>query len=823
MKPHLLICFLSFAVFTSSAQTNPGNFSGYTTDGRWIIVNADSSAVRFLFYAPDILRLDVLPSRYSVIDSSFVIVRAPPDDLPVSVDETDSSLTVSSAAIRIHCRKFPLRLSFSDSSGRLLLTEPAGGGISWHDRARSVRFALRENDHFYGTGERGTSLDKRGQAFESYNSQVGGYSTPLATMNLNVPFLASTNGYALYVDNTFKGQFDLGASDPGTFSYTAAGGELSVYLIAAPDIPRQLEKYTWLTGRQPLPPRWALGFIQSKNRYQNEQEARSIVLTMREKRIPCDAIVLDLAWFEHMGDISWNESLWPRHEKMIADFLSQGVKTILITEPYIVQPSRNFIEADRNGYLAKDSTGHAFLLNNWWSCGGGCSASLLDITNPDARQWWWGKHPAAFGSRVAGIWTDLGEPERHPAGMIHRLGKAERIHNIYNFLWAKTIFEGFNALRPGERVMNLTRSGFAGIQRYGVLPWSGDVARSFGGLAAQIPMLLNMGMSGLAYHNSDIGGYARTPTSPELYVRWMQYGTFCPIARAHGAGESVRGYPTEPWQFGAEAEAICRDFIRLRYRLLPYIYTLAHRNEESGLPLARPLFWLDPGDHALLNESSSYMWGDAFLVSPVVEAGQRTKDVYLPRGSWIDFWTDSAAIGGRMISVAAPLERLPLFVKSGSIVPMGPELMYSDERAMDTLTLRVYPARDEESSFTLYEDDGRTLDYQKGACALTTFTCRPVKRARGSDLVLRAEPSRGEYRGQLKGRVYIFEVHGVRRAPTSVRSDGTILSRRGTSHSPGIQREGYSYDAAARVLSVSVLSHAEESREILMETSDSGR
>jgi alpha-glucosidase (family GH31 glycosyl hydrolase) len=301
----------------------------------------------------------------------------------------------------------------------------------------------------------------------------------------------------------------------------------------------------------------------------------------------------------------------------------------------------------------------------------------------------------------------------------------------------------------------------------------------------------------------------------------MQYGTFCPIARAHGAGESVRGYPTEPWQFGIEAETICRDFIRLRYRLLPYIYTLARANEQSGLPLARPLFWLDPGDRLLANESSSYMWGDAFLVSPVVEAGERTKDVYFPRGTWIDFWTDSVMTGGRTVTVAAPLERLPLFVKSGSIVPMGPELTYTDERATDTLTLRVYPGMDGESSFTLYEDDGKTLDYQKGSFALTRFTHRSARVGNGSQIVLRAEPSRGEYRGQLKERVYVFEVHGVLRAPTAVRSDGTILPRRATYNSPLNNGAGYTYDAAARVLSLSVVSHPEESHEFRVDISDS--
>lgn len=809
MIPRLLLCILLLAP-PLSAQTSPGNFSGFTHAGSAVSVHAGLSEIRLTFYAADILRIDFLASPSSPVDASFVVIRDPANNLSVSVRDTDSLLVISSSRIQVNCRKRPLRLSFADSAGRVLLEEPDSGGMAANHAERRVRFSLNANEHFYGTGERGTSLDKRGQAFESYNTQVGGYSTPLSTMNLNVPFLASSNGYALYVDNTYRGRFDLGASDTSVFSYTATGGDLSWYLIAAPTIPEQLKRYTWLTGRQPLPPRWAFGFIQSKNRYQDENEARSTVRTMRDKHIPCDGLVLDLAWFDHMGDVSWDTSRWPRHEAMISDFLTQGIKTVLITEPYIVQPSHNFSEAESLGYLAKDTTGRTFLLDKWWSCGG-CTASLLDLTNPAAQRWWWEKHPGAFGSHVAGIWTDLGEPERHPKEMVHYLGSAEKIHNIYNLLWAKTIFDGFNLLRPGERVMNLSRSGFAGIQRYGVLPWSGDVARSFGGLEVQMPMMLNMGMSGLAYHNSDIGGYSRMPTTPELYVRWMEYGVFCPITRAHGAGESVHGSATEPWQFGPQAETICRDFIRLRYRLLPYIYTLAYRNFESGLPLAQPLFFLDLTDARLLNESSSYMWGDAFLVSPIVRAGQTTKSLYLPRGTWINFWTDEVVRGGKHIVVDAPLERMPLFVKAGSIIPMAPVMQYSDEHSLDTLTLSIYPAESGEASFTLYEDDGKTLEYQEGRHSFTTFTQRSLMSDGISSLRLTAGESQGMFAGKPRERTNIFEIHGIPQKPAGVRCRGAAVAERGTSLNPPPLPRQFWYDAPARKLYIQVLCNTDSS------------
>lgn len=823
MKLRLLSAVLFFAC-ALHAQTYLGNFSRIVRDESTVTVQSDSSSVRVQFYTQDIVRLDFLPLPHSVPDSSFAVIENPVKDVQFTISETDSSLIIASSTVKIICKKYPLRFSFSDMTGNVLLEEPRSGGVSMNGDHRTVRFTLQPNDHFYGTGERGTSLDKRGQKFENWNTQIGGYSTPLPTMNLNVTLLTTSSGYALYCDNTYKGEFDLGATDPSIFSYTAFGGEMTYYVIAGKTIPEQLEKYTWLTGRQPLPPRWAFGFTQSKNRYRDEAEARSIVQTMREKKIPCDAIVLDLAWFKHMGDIAWNEQLWPNHDAMVNDFLKQGMKTILITEPYIIEPSLNFYEGDSLGYLAKDSLGRTFIFDKWWSCGYGCNSSLLDITNPKAREWWWSKHPAPFGSSVAGIWTDLGEPERHPENMFHHYGPTIKIHNIYNLLWAKTIFDGFTQIRPGERVVNLTRSGSAGAQRYGILPWSGDVARSFGGLAVQLPMVLNMGMSGISYHNSDIGGYSRIPTTPELYARWMEYGTFCPIARAHGAGESVNGSATEPWMFGEETERISREFISLRYRLLPYIYTMAHQNYTTGMPLVRPLFWLEPNNPKFANESSSYMWGDVFLVSPVVEAGQKTKQINFPSGRWINFWTDETVNGGKSITVAAPLGKMPLFVKEGSIIPMSPLMNYSDERPLDTVIVRVYPSapkaheplaqKTKTVSYTLYEDDGKTLEYQKGNFAQTTFTQSYTMQKGSGTITLTSSASVGEFSGKLKERTYLYEVHGVVKKPGKIVNSTKEITSSKSLEVLRKKTEGYFFDAKKQILYVQLASKLDSGNEI---------
>ncbi len=815
MKKFLPIWILTiscclFLTSCSSAQITLSNFTKYTTTGKAVQVHAGNASVRFIFYKDDVLRVDYLPDSATVPDTSFVVVHDTSIAITPGVVETDSTIVISSNQIQVVCKKNPLRISYYNSSNGLLLSEPSSGGLIKNNLSRTTMFNLQPNDHFYGTGERGNALDKRGLAFDSYNVSTGGYTTPVSNMAASIPFMPTSNGYALYFDNTYKGRFDLGYSNSDRYFYTATGGELTYYLIVGETIPKQIENYTWLSGRQPMPPKWALGFIQSKYGYRNQTEAEALVQTMRDKKIPCDAIVIDLYWFNYMGDIAWRLSSWPQPLQMMSDFKAQGMKTILITEPYITQPSLNYGEGVGLGYLAKNPNGQPFTLSNWWSCN--CNAYLLDITNPAAQSWWWSKHPSFFGNDLAGIWTDLGEPERHPDSMKHYIGSTAKIHNIYNLLWAKTIFDGVNDLRPNQRFFNLTRSGFAGIQRYGVSIWSGDVGRGFGGLAVQLPMVLNMGMSGIGYHNSDIGGFCCGTTTPELYARWMQYGTFCPITRAHGVDQTP-----EPWAYGAEVEAISKKYIELRYQLLPYIYTMAYENHKTGMPLARPLMFDYPRDAQLTNESSSYLWGNSILVSPVTEEGQTSQSLYLPQGKWVNFWTDKEVTGGQTITTSAPIETMPLFVKSGSIIPMQFVMNYTDEKPLDTLRLACYPSNEFSGSFTMYEDDGKTLDYQTGSFATTEFSQRCDVSGSDTSVVINIGKSNGIYTGKPLNRVYISEIHGIISKPNSVRSNLVLITEQESYTSLRQHADGFFYDSTSQILFIQTPTVPDSTYEIIAE------
>ena len=617
-------------------RTMLGISNHFQSRAKSVLVQTDTSAVRFVFFKPNLVRVDFLPTLTTTFDTSIVVVQDTTTPVYYSVVDSDSTLTLATSSISIRCKKFPLRIEFYSASGELILKEPLSGGLAYYQSARAANFSIKPDEHFYGTGERGMSLNLRGRAFDSYNEQHGGYGTPPPpTMSINVPFIMSTRNYGIYFENTYEGHFSIADSNSNILTYSVDGGELSYYFIYDSTMKSVLSDYTWLTGRVPLLPEWGYGYIQSKFGYRNEPDAAQMIQRMRSDSIPCDAIILDLYWFHNMGDLSWNTDSWPSPSQIAAKFLSQGFKTIVITEPYISQPSSNFADANSLGYLAKNDSNRSYILNDWWSCG--CKAGLLDITNPDARRWWWYKYYLIFSTGVSGLWTDLGEPERDSLNMKFYGGTDSKIHNIYDFLWARTLFDGFNSAFPGQRMFNLTRSGYAGIQRFGVVTWSGDVSKTFGGLAAQLPILLNMGMSGIAYHNSDIGGFDDGSTTPELYARWMEFGAFCPVMRAHGY-DADNG--TEPWTFGPATENIVRNMIRLRYTLLPYNYTMAYESHTAGLPMARPLVLEYPGDPNVCDESSAYMWGDNFLVAPVVQAGQTTETFYLPSGKWIDYWSD---------------------------------------------------------------------------------------------------------------------------------------------------------------------------------------
>jgi len=783
----------------------PGAYVDHRVDETTVVVEGEGAAAQITFYRPSVVRVDWLPPG-ATPDSSFTVVQSPDTNRVPTVHDGEEVLWVRSRDLTVAVQKTPLRLRFAEETGTSLLAEADSGFTARGDSTRSIRFALDADTRLYGTGER-VSFGLRGDTVKIHNTSHYGYNGPREPMKINVPYVATTGGYGLFVDNTYPSQFDLGAADSTQVQYTTPGGELSYYVLAAPSIPEQLEQYTWLTGRQPLPPQWSLGYIQSKFGYRNASQARGVIDTLRRKEFPVDAVILDLDWFEYMGDLRWNHENFPAPFNMMRDLRDRGVKTISITETYITRPSRLFEPALDSNFVGRKPDGSPYVMPGWWSCDS-CDVALLDVTDPQAQDWWWKQHPPFMGEGMAGFWTDLGEPERHPTDMRHHLGTRDKIHNVYNFLWAQTLFRNWRDWRPNQRIYNLTRSGFAGMQRYNPTLWSGDVSRTFKAFRLQVPFLLNVGLAGFGFYGSDLGGFTGGTTTSELYARWMQHGALSPTMRPHGVEQ-----PTEPWHFGDEVEAIVREMVRLRYRLMPYLYTLAWKNHRTGMPLVRPLFFADPSDERLHDVHQSYLFGEDLLVAPVLRDSARTRTVTLPEGTWIHFWTDERMEGGQTVTVDAPLDQIPIFVKGGAIVPMRPVAPHVEAQPRDTLDLAVYPDSGPRGSFTLYEDDGKTLDYQEGAYAQTQITQQLRSRSDGTaDLSVTVGDAVGTYAEQPEVRTVRVRVHRVSRTPDRVALGGQPLSQ-----NVRAGRDGWHYDAEGDVLTIRFRGSVHESHRIIAE------
>lgn len=588
-------------------------------------------------------------------------------------------------------------------------------------------FALETGEKIFGGGERALPLNRRGYRFNLYNNPWYGYSEGADNLNYSVPFFTSSKGYGLFFDNPSKGFVDIGRQDENIFTAGFTGGELSVYIILGKDYKDVLQSYHKLTGTQPLPPRWAMGNLMSRFGYTSEAQVKGILSKMEAANIPVDAIIFDLFWFGDsikgtLGNLDWvNKKKWPDPKKMIGDFKRKGINTILVTEPFFVETSRNYAASKK--YLAVDSTNKPFYLKDFYFGKGG----LIDIFRKDSKDWFWNFYKKQMDLGVEAWWGDLGEPEKHPAGLYHnlsdkghkRLFAADEVHNIYGHNWTKMLYDKYAATYPNKRLFSLNRSGFAGSQRYSIFPWTGDVSRSWSGLRAQLPVLLGMSMSGVPYVHSDAGGFAGGEGDSELYVRWLQFAAFTPIFRPHGTAL----YDVEPQAFSFPSEAALIDTpwseyakiaIQMRYAFMPYNYSLAYGQTKYGKPLIAPLYYHFPDDTVASGIQNQYMWGEQFLVAPVLEKGITEMQVYLPEGKWLG--ADNKFYEGKnWITVPVRKEFIPMFLKQGAIVPglsfnMDTGEMKNTRNYNKNQHSVIYVPSRTKTEFIWYEDDGTSAN-----------------------------------------------------------------------------------------------------------------
>ena len=724
-----------------------------TSDGTYLVTP----------YSERIVETAFIPRGEQIDPRSHAVVLKP-SGVAAALREHADRIEYATAGIAVTISRAPFRLSYS-YKGKPLVAEK--NGYSRTDLHEVLDFAIDPAEALFGGGARALGMNRRGHRLALYNKAHYGYEKRSEQMSYAMPLVLSSKMYMLHFDNPSTGFLDLDQQKNNVLSYSTTGGRKTYQVIAGDSWEQLASDYTSLTGRQPLPPRWAFGNFASRFGYRSEAQARETVDKFIAAKIPLDAIVFDLYWFgkemrfKSMGNLAFDKETFPTPEKMIADFAAKGVKTILITEPFVLKASSRWPEAVAREVLATGPGGQAITFDFYFG-----ETGLIDIVKPQARTWFWDIYKGLANKGVAGWWGDLGEPEVHPVTTRHATGSADQVHNIYGHEWARLVYEGYRKDFPKQRPFILMRAGYSGSQRFGLIPWSGDVNRSWGGLQSQTEIALQMGMQGLAYMHSDLGGFANPNLDDELYTRWLQYGVFQPIFRPH-AQEDV---PSEPVYRAPAAMALARDAIKLRYRLLPYIYTAAFDNSRSGLPLMRPMLYEEPGNAKARDETGAYLWGDAFLVAPVVEQGQKQKEVYFPAtAAWFDFHSGQRHAPGSTAVVTLAPDRIPVYVRAGAFVPMAPDMQNTREYSSARLHLHYYHDQSVKAAKgKLYDDDGATPDaYEKGKFEIVHFASRYQDKV----LALSVTSEMGSDQRQ-QDRTLDMVVHNVAAKPKRVLVDG---------------------------------------------------
>lgn len=790
----LLAISLGLAGVTALAATMPmpGSIS---TSGQSTLIGTGHGTVAVTPITPDIFKVSRIPygeKKFSFPRSQASVLS--PSSEGVTWFASPTEVTFRSASTIVKVNRLTGRTIFLNAEGDTILSEAGGVDNSGDLKRVSLRNGIAQN--LYGGGERGHSLRLNGDTLVMFNRQNYGYvagDPRISQMGITVPWFVSDAGYGVLFDDYNRASLSLGkdsivyeSETPKPLSYYFVNGEGSLAGATS--------RYTELTGRQQLPPFWALGYITSRYGYHNEQEALGAIDSLKQRDYPVDGIVFDLYWYgkeTDMGRLEWNKDQFPDHRRMLDSLNRMGVHTVLINQPYInkIGAIDNYNMLSEAGMLVKDSAGNTHDVTTWVG-----DAGMFDMSNPATRAWLWNRLKGLTEDGVSGWWGDLGEPEVHPLTIMHANGEtASQYHNVYGNEWSKTIYDGLRSDFPDMRPLLMMRGGTAGLQRYSVFPWTTDVSRSWGGFAPQVALMLNSGLSGLGYMGSDVGGFAVDPAEPyqpELYVRWLQMGTFSPMLRTHAQ------LKPEPYHY-PQHDAIIKDFIKQRYQWLPYNYTLAYENTVEGLPLARPVNFHSEGGTVDANVTDEYLWGSEVLVAPVFKKGARSRKVYFPAGdTWINWNKPSQTFaGGTTATVAAPLEEMPMFVKAGSFIPqyMRPIENVSQYDPM-FLTVKYFPSK-ESSSFTMFDDNRLSpTSLSDGQYQLTTFTAVPQGRKLEIDI-----ESEGSYKEMPEGRMITLEIPGIAR-PAQVTTGGERLTE--VSTPKAIRNSAWCYNAATRTLTI---------------------
>ena len=775
-----------------------GKVTGTQVEGSRITFHTAHAIVQVSVLAPGIVRVRMAPGSTFGPDYSWAVVKKQWPAVHVELSHAPNMEVIRTGKLEIHARLSPFRLSFDDAAGQTISKDSEDLGMAWNGKQVRCWKQMPQDEHYFGLGENAGRLDKRGHAYVMWNTDAAGWGATTTPLYETVPFfigLRRGRAYGIFFDNTWRSSFDMGVQFRNEYSFGAEGGGLNYYFFYGPSPKKVLEDYTELVGRMPLPPMWSIGYNQSRYSYYPEKKVRFIADNFRIRHIPCDVIFLDIHYMDGYRVFTWNKQRFPDPAGMIAWLRKQGFHLSVILDPGVKVDPNYWVY--KEGLAGNDFVhmpdGKLFVGKVWPG-----DSAFPDFTSPRVRDWWGTLYKGLVEDGVAGFWNDMNEPSifqvptrTMPLDAVfydHGLHSPQaKIHNVYGMQMSRATEQGVLKLRPNRRPFVLTRDTYAGGQRYAAV-WTGDNAATWEHLRISVRELMTMGLSGLTFAGADIGGFVGSP-SPQLYARWLQAGVFYPYCRTHTNFGSAN---QEPWSYGDRITGINRNSIDLRYRLLPYLYNAFYQASRTGLPVMRALLLDYPNDPRAVEQNGEFLFGNDLLVAPVMGPYHIKHSVYLPKGEWFNYWKNRVVAGPKEVTVNAPLNRIPIFVRGGAIIPTRQLVQYTGQAPINPLTFEVYP--DGRSSREYYEDDGSTFAYRQGDYLKEQLTAD----AQANALTLSVSARQGSYKPSA--RAMEFEVHHQTNRPRSVSLNGNELASAESKAALKTSTRGWYYDGVHNIL-----------------------
>jgi len=726
----ILIIAIPTIIYAQSPIVLPvGNVTNTTIENQKVSLTTTNATAEITVYSANMIRVRVDKHQLRP-DFSYAVI-AKPLTTKSDISETADAISITTDSLKAVITKKPFAVTFYTLKGQVISQDEKGLEASWVGEEVTAYKHLQDGERFVGLGEKTGNLDRRGSGYTNWNTDAFGYAVNQDPIYSTIPFYIGIHhglNYGIFLDNTYQSDFNFGASNDRFSSFAAQGGELNYYFIYHKKLADIIASYTALTGRMKMPPIWSLGYQQNRYSYYPETEVMRIAQTLREKKIPADGITLDIHYMDKYKLFTWDKERFPDPSAMNSKLEKMGFKTTVIVDPGIkVEKGYEAYESGlKNDIFVKytDSTNYTGQVWPGW-------CHFPDFTSPKGRAWWKGQVKYFANTGVSGIWNDMNEiatwGQKMPSNILFDYDGAgatnKQAHNVYALQMARSSYEGAVEATQ-QRPFILTRAGYAGLQRYTAI-WTGDNRSEDDHMIAGVRLLNSLGMSGVPFTGMDIGGFTGNP-SIALYARWIQIGAFNPYFRNHTA---VNTKSSEPWTYGEEVLEISRNYINLRYQLLPYLYSHFYQASQTGMPVMRSLaidYTFDPQVYDTQFQNQ-FFFGNAFMVAPF-ESKEQFGKVYFPKGLWYDFYNDQQQQGGQEKIIQLNMQRLPVFVKESSIIPMQSLIQSTAELPTDTLSIHLYKGN-VSNNLLYYEDDGKSYDYEKGICYERLISYDPIKRS----------------------------------------------------------------------------------------------